>query len=366
MLLTNVTTRNFRNLENIDYEAVPGLNVFMGDNAQGKTNLLEAIYFLAAGNSFRTNSEKLLVRNNENIFKISGRHFIDQRKIETDVDYSLDKGKIIKINRKKVTKNNPDRLRVVIFTPDDLYLIKGSPVRRRNYLDFFIKQISAEYSAILDEYNKILKKRNECFRKDQIHTKSFAIINDLFIEYAVRVIHARIKFLNIISRIAEEKYHSLSMDNTKIRIKYALSFAVEEEKVNTQTLINGMKKCMEEKKEYENKRKTSIIGPHLDDINIYLDNQQARAYASQGQQRNIAISLKLSELYAIKELADFYPVLLLDEVLAELDHDRRNFLLEELQNKKYQCFLTSVYKEELLNVGGVTSIVQNGTLLKRG
>ncbi len=362
MKLKKIDISNFRNINHLEYTAAPGLNVFMGDNAQGKTNILEAIFVLATGSSFRTNNDRLMVKHETNNFNLKAVHLTDSRDISTEIDYHLNRGKQIKINCKKTNQNNQNRLRVVVFTPDDLYLVKGSPSRRRHYIDYILKEVSSEYRLLIDNYYKILKKRNELLKKSPVNISTYELLNELFIEYSAKIITARINFVNLLDSLVIKNFRQLNEEAGVIKIKYALSFPMQDDKVNYKTLTENLIKYLEENKENEIRRKSTLAGPHLDDINIYLDNKPARLFASQGQQRNIVVSLKLSEVYAFKELSDYYPVFLLDEVLAEFDEQRRSSLLKQISNSDYQTFLTSVVNDMISSFDGKISIVKNGEI----
>jgi DNA replication and repair protein RecF len=137
--LQKISISNFRNINELEYQPKPGLNILMGDNAQGKTNILEAIYVLATAGSFRTNNDRLLVQQGKDNYKVKATHILDNRTVNTEIEYHWERGKQLKINSKKSNQNNPNRLRVVDFTPDDLYLVKGSPSRRRKYIEYILK-----------------------------------------------------------------------------------------------------------------------------------------------------------------------------------------------------------------------------------
>lgn len=317
------------------------MNIFTGDNAQGKTNLLEAIYVLSAGNSFRASSDQQLIKHGTSQYQIKAGYKYNERIFESSLTFDS-RGKNFAINNKKVPPSHPDRLKVVLFNPDDLFLIKGSPGKRRAFLDFILQQLSSDYSYSLLNYVKILKKRNFILKKEQTNNQSFAIINQLFIESAIKVIIQRINFVNIIDELAGPLFSEINAGENKLKIRYALSFPVDNDKINLNILSSCLNEQMEKKCEDEIKRKQSLVGPHLDDINFYQDGRLARIFASQGQQRNMVICLKLAEVYAFKRVKGYYPVFLLDEVLAELDENRRFLLLDHLKKAKFQSFLSSV------------------------
>ncbi len=362
MKLQKIIISNFRNIKELEYKAEPGLNILMGDNAQGKTNILEAIFVLATGSSFRTNNDRLLVQHGKDHYKLKATHTLDSRSINTEIEYHLERGKQLKINAKKSSQNNPNRLRVVDFTPDDLYLVKGSPSQRRKYVDYILKEVSVDYRLLLENYYKILRRRNDALRKNEANTKSYRLLSELFAEYSAKIISNRIKLVNLLDKLCSQTYIKLNQEGEEIKIKYALSFPLQEEKVNYLTLNDNLIKHLEENRENELRRKSTLVGPHLDDINIYLQNQPARLFASQGQQRNIAVSLKISQVLAFKETIGFYPLLLLDEVLAEFDDPRKDSLLQYINQAEYQSILTSVVNDMIYPYQGRITRVRAGQL----
>ncbi|NLN49574.1 MAG: DNA replication and repair protein RecF, partial [Clostridiales bacterium] len=269
------------------------------------------------------------------------------------------------INNQKASYRHKDRLRVVLFTPDDLFLVKGSPNKRRAFLDFTLKQLSAEYYHHMDNYANILKKRNLLLKKKQTKGKPFKIINDLFIENAIILIIQRINFVNILEEIIKPIYREINQDQNQLKMRYALSFPIDHDKINMDVLQTGLHKHIGEHLSEEVYRGTTLVGPHLDDINFYQDDRLAKIFASQGQQRNIAIGLKLAELYAYKRVKDYYPVFLLDEVLSELDAGKRNMLIKHLQRAGFQSFLTAVNNEKIEEENDSIFIVRAGQLLRK-
>lgn len=340
MLLKSISIRNFRNIKEINYCPKENLNVILGDNAQGKTNLLEALYLPATGSSFRTAKNSDLIKYNENKLTIYSTYFYNSKLNKSLFEYQKDGKKVWKINNKKTYHNDKENLRIVVFTPDDLFLVKGSPDKRRYFIDFILRQISPEYRYNFSNYTKILKKRNQLLKSEKIHLRTFNIIEDIFIETAANVILARLNLINILDSLTTAIFKKIN--KSEIKLKYALSFPIENNRVNLSILKDKLKKQVKREKEKEKAVKRSLIGPHLDDIHIYLDNRMARLFASQGQQRNIVISLKIAEVYTIKKIFHFYPIFLLDEVLSELDDGKKGLLIDFLEAAEFQSFLTAV------------------------
>lgn len=341
MVIKSLIINNFRNLKKIDLKPESGLNIVTGDNAQGKTNLLEAIYVLSAGTSFRSGKDLQMINYDAARYQIRASYSGQYRDFMTSLVFD-GQTKNFSLNQKKVHFSHPDRLKVVLFNPDDLFLIKGSPAKRRSFIDFILQQLLADYSYDLVNYAKILKKRNLILKSEQTNKQGFTIINQLFIENAVKVIIKRINLVNIIDELSAPLFAEINGGNHELRIKYALSFPVDSDKINQSILHKSLSEQMEKKLGDEIKRKQSLIGPHLDDINFYLDGKTAKVFASQGQQRNIVICLKLAEVYAFKKVKGYYPVFLLDEVLAELDENKRLLLLQHLDQAEFQSFLSAV------------------------
>lgn len=364
MKIKRLSINNFRNLKKIDIEPASGINIFTGDNAQGKTNLLEAIYVLSAGNSFRNTTDKQLINYDSSRYQIKADYCCQERNLESSLLFD-EHGKIFAINNKKTPQNNQDRIKVVLFNPDDLFLVKGAPAKRRALLDFIIQQLSSEYAFNLTNYVKILKKRNLLLKNEQTNKQSFTVINQLFIETAIKVIIQRINFVNILDDIARPLFAEINGTQNQIKIRYALSFSVESDKINLNILQNALAEKQARLFTDEIKRKQSLVGPHLDDINFYQDGRSARIFASQGQQRNLVICLKLAEVYAFKKIKGYYPVFLLDEVLAELDENKRSLLLDHLGRADFQSFLSSVNLESVENYNANLYYVKNGQLTRK-
>lgn len=361
--VNQLKVRNFRNIKKLDYSPNKGLNIILGKNAQGKTNILEAIYMLSGNSSFRTNTDKDLVNYDANSFSIRSKYSFSNRDINLFFDYYLKSGKVLLINNKKINLNHSDLLKVVLFTPDDLFLIKGSPSKRRFFLDFILKQITNDYYYYLDNFTKTLKKRNLLIKNDQTNSKSFKIINDLFIEHASKLILLRLNFVTLFDEIAGSIFKKINNDVNNLKIRYALSFPISSDKINLDILSDALSKQLQDNISLELRKKSTIAGPHLDDLHVYLDNRLAKNFASQGQQRNIVITMKLAELYTFKKIIGYYPIFLLDEVLSELDNEKRQLLIDELSQADYQSFLTSVNIDNLILRNANLNYVENGYFL---
>lgn len=362
MRIEKLQAYQFRNINSLEYQPQPRLNIFIGANAQGKTNILESIYTLAHTSSFRTGNDRNLVNYSSSLFKLRGEYRLEQRSVEALLVYNREQGKELRINQKKANHNHADRLRVVLFTPDDLYLVKGNPGRRRAFLDGMLKELSPEYRYNYEGYQKILKKRNLLLRNGNFNNSSFAALNEVFIDNAARMILARINLLHSLEDNAAAAWSEMNKDGS-LKMRYALSFPVESGKINLDVISESLTGYLREKRKEEAARRTTLAGPHLDDINLYLDERMAKIFASQGQQRSIVVSLKLAELNTVQKITGYYPVFLIDEVLAELDDEKRQSLLDYLVRAPFQSFMSAVSLGELAADGATVRQVENGRLL---
>ncbi|MEN6389614.1 MAG: DNA replication/repair protein RecF [Syntrophomonas sp.] len=366
MILQAVHIKNFRNIENVYYEPAQRLNIFIGENGQGKTNLLEAIYVLAQGSSFRSINDVDLLRYDTDQYEIQGRYLKEEKKVDAALSYNSSGSKVFKINGKKTALNSTERLRVVAFTPDDLYLVKGPPSQRRSFLDFGLKQISADYHQYWDDFYRLLRKRNIAFKRSPGNVKGQEILEEMFCDKAAHIILTRLNYINVINIRARDIFKALNPTGGEVMIRYALSFALGNGKINGDCIKGALAEEIQGKRALEAQRGTSMFGPHRDDVYIYLDGRLARHFASQGQQRNLVVSIKLAELEAFREVKGYYPLFLLDEVLAELDEEKKRLLLEFLGKAEFQCFLSSVNLDVLEKTTRArVSLVQAGSLLRR-
>lgn len=365
MKIEQLQIKNFRNLEKIECNPSSHLNIFTGENAQGKTNLLEALFVLATAASFRVANDQDMVNYQQPGYFIKSRYLLQDRKIESSIIFHNSGQKDLTFNHKKANQSHPDRLRVVLFSPDDLYLVKGAPSKRRNFLDFILKQLSNEYVYQLNNYSKILKKRNLFLKNEQTNSRAFSIVNSVFIENAAKITLQRINFVNLLDEMTRPIYQEMNGGTNDLKLRYAISFAVNSDKINLNILQSAMDLHISQNSDQEKKRRKSLSGPHLDDIHFYQDGKDARVFASQGQQRNMVISLKLAEMYAFFKVKGFFPIFLLDEVLAELDEPKKRHLIQHLENAPFQTFLTSVDFSEKGGANRNVYVLRQGQLTRK-
>ncbi len=343
MRLIDLQLKNYRNCKNISLSFDCNKILIIGKNAQGKTNILESIYFLSSLKSQRTSNNIELINFDSDKVNITSNIIKSDTEIELDYAYNTEKSRELRVNKLKTTpKNFKSVLKTVLFSTADLMLLRGNPSDRRDWLDRAIAQIYPAYDERLSKYDKIRIQKNNCL-KDYLKTgylneTLLDVYNEQLVITGSNIIYLRIKFLKEIEKIAKEK-HKIISETEDLNLKYDCSFINEESEPDE--ISKAFKDSIEEKKDEELRRGQACVGPHRDDVLFFINNNEATKFASQGQQRTVVLALKLSELDIITAKTGDEPVLLLDDVLAELDDIRQNFLLKSI-NKNIQTIITSV------------------------
>lgn len=366
MRLLDLKLTDYRNCKNIELDLNSDKILIIGKNAQGKTNILESIYFLSALKSPRTSNNIELINFDAERTEINSNIIKADTEIELNYIYTKDKTRELKINRvKSRPKDFKSVLKTVLFSTTDLLLLRGNPSDRRDWLDRAISQIYPAYDDRLSKYDKIRVQKNN-FLKDLAKGKTFdetllEVYNEQLVITGSNIIFLRKKFLKEIEKIAKEKHRIIS-ETEELKIKYDCSFLTDETELDD--IVANFKSSLAERKTEEIRRCQSCVGPHRDDIIFYINENEATKFASQGQQRTIVLALKLSELDIITEKSGDEPILLLDDVLAELDDIRQNYLLKSI-NDKTQTIITSVdtilFEDEFLQ-GVKIYKIENGTV----
>lgn len=329
--------RNFRNYKELKVTFNPHLNIFVGKNAQGKTNLLEGIFFCGLGKSFKTSKDKDVIKWNEDNANISALIEKKYRKEKIDINFYDKTKKSIRIDSIAIKKVGDllGELPIVFFSPDELKLVKESPEERRRFMNIDISQTNKRYFYLLNRYEKILANRNKLLKmsKDiEIVKQSIDIWDISLADVAEKIAEERRKFVEEISPYAEMAHSYISGGKENLKIVYK---GFESGKLTyKEGLLNSLKKNLEK----DFRLGYTSVGPHRDDLDIYLNDVEVKTYGSQGQQRTVALSLKLAELEIIKAKTGEYPILLLDDVFSELDIERRNRLLKF--TTRTQTFIT--------------------------
>ncbi|MBF1720451.1 MAG: DNA replication/repair protein RecF [Streptococcus sp.] len=370
MKLTNLQLQNFRNYESVQLEFTDGVHVFIGENAQGKTNLMESIYALAMTKSHRTTNDKELIGWNKEFATIKGTVEKTATKTNLELQFSK-KGKIAKVNylEQKRLSSYLGNLNVILFAPENLTLVKGSPQNRRKFVDMELGQMSSLYLYDLVEYNRVLKQRNTYLKQLAIKKKQpdeyLEVLSEMLSELASKIVFHRLDFMKQLEALAIPIHDQLSLGREKFSVSYQATIPLEDGLTPSQMkeiYIDQFKKNQTR----EADQATTLIGPHRDDLIFYLNEIPVQTYGSQGQQRSTVLSLKLAEIELMKLSTGEYPLLLLDDVLSELDDDRQTHLIKAIENK-VQTFITTTsldgIKQQFINEPVVIPI-EKGTILK--
>ena len=358
MRLQRLGLKNYRNCENISLEFVKQKTLIIGKNAQGKTNILESIYLLSDLKSPRTSTMADLIKFNSNQFEINAEIEKNNTQIELDISYSQDKKRELKTNKVKTSaKDFRLAVKTVLFSTKDLLLLRGAPQDRRVWLDRAISQIYPAYDERLSKYEKIRIQKNNLLKSEYIDEALLDVYNEQIIIKGANIIFLRKKFLKEIEKLASEK-HKVISDTEEFTLDYTCP------KDEIEEISEYLRQELRNRRSEEFGRRQACVGPHRDDIEFKINGIDAVKFASQGQQRTLVLALKLGELEIIKTKTGYSPILLLDDVLAELDESRQNFLLKSIENG-IQTIITSVdtilFEEDFLKDVQIYTI-ENGRL----
>ena len=326
MFIKRLTLKNFRNYESEEFLFGTGLNVLSGENAQGKTNAAEAIFYLCAGYSPRAKSDKLVVKNGEEKAEIAGYARSAYGEISVRIEFNRNDNKKMFVNGMEVLRVGEllGNIKSVFFNPQELKLVQESPEDRRRFMNVSLSQMSKSYFRALQSYNKILLQRNNLLKDKDVYVikETLPVWDAQLVKYAAVIIKARNAFLKELSPIAEEKHALLSGGKEKLFMKTESGYYGTEEEI-----AFALKEDLETGIERDLRLGFTSIGPHRDDIKFTLNGMDARTFGSQGQQRTVALALKLAETETFKARFGEYPVLILDDVLSELDKSRQKKLM---------------------------------------
>lgn len=345
MKLLRLGLKNYRNCEDVSIDFEKQKTLIIGKNAQGKTNILESIYLLSDIKSPRTSTLTDLIRFGKENFEINALVKKNNTDIDLKFSYNTDKKREFKIHEVKSTaKDFKLTVKTVLFSTKDLLLLRGTPQDRRDWLDRAISQIYPAYDERLSKFEKIRIQKNNLLKSEVIDETLLDIYNEQIAITGANIIFLRKKFLKEIEKIASEKHRVISLAED-----FSLSYTCPAETI--EDISNYLREEIQKRKSEEIARRQACVGPHRDDIEFKINGIDAVKFASQGQQRTLVLALKLGELEIIKEKTGYSPLLLLDDVLAELDETRQNYLLKSIE-PDIQTIITSVdtllFEEEFL------------------
>ena len=329
MKILKLSLKNYRNYSNLNIELSPNLNIFIGNNAQGKSNILESIFVLALTKSYMNVKDKNLIKDGEDFSRIKAT--ILDNDIETKYEIVIsDTSKKLKVNRSEIKKYSDyvSRIKVLIFSPYNVNFIKDGPAVRRKSVNMVMTQFFEHYVKLLQNYNAVLKKRNQFLKNitymDDYQRIYLDKINDKFCTLAVDIVLFRKLFIDKVNQILPTIYQEI-MGYSNLNLVYHTNISVYDEK---DIMICQMEEQLYSSFEREKMYGITLIGPHRDDFIFQLDEKELSIYGSQGQIRAAILALKLSEVTIFKEKDGFYPILLLDDIFSELDVEKRNRLIQ--------------------------------------
>ncbi len=363
MTVNSVKIKNFRNIADLSFTADNGVNVIYGENAQGKTNILESIWLFTGCKSFRGAKDNELIKFGEDFAKIN---------LEFSDNIREKKSEIIIADKKKNAALNGVSLRstaeligsfyAVIFSPVHLSLIKDGPAARRKFLDTALCQLKPSYAEHLAGYKRALIQRNALLKDLHLNTELYDMLDtwdDQLARYSACVIKERLQYIDLLSEYSKNIYSGISENKENFSVFYSKNinkdFSVKDIYLSE---IENLKKSRKE----DIFSKTTTVGPHRDDLEILINNVSARSFGSQGQQRSCALALKLGESEIIKKITGETPVALLDDVMSELDEKRQDYVLNHINDR--QVFLTCCDPSQVLRLcGGKSFLIKGGEII---
>ena len=355
MWIKNIKIKNFRNYEKEEINLEKNINIFYGENAQGKTNIIESIFLCSLGKSFRAKKDIEMIKLNEENAIVEIEYEKSDR--EGKIKIELGNKKNIYLNGIKIKKLSEllGNLNIVIFTPDDINILKGGPENRRKFLDIMISQLRPNYMHVLNLYMKTIDQRNKYLKQIKEENKDEKLLeiwDEKLAEYAIKICEYREEFINKIIKKIEKIHEKITDNKEKIEIKYITECRNKENYL----------KLLKERKKLDIIKGFTTKGVHRDDFVIYINEKEINIYGSQGQNRTAMLSLKLAELQVINDEIGEYPILLLDDFMSELDKNRRKNFLENIENT--QVIITGTEKLDIENLEYLEYNVSNGQVIK--
>ena len=355
MWIKKIKIKNFRNYESEEINLEKNINIFYGQNAQGKTNIIESIFLCSLGKSFRTKKDKEMIKLNEQNAVVE----VEYEKSDRDGNIKIEIGnkKNIYLNGIKIKKLSEllGNLNIVIFTPDDINILKGGPQNRRRFLDIMISQLRPNYMHILNLYIKTMEQRNNYLRQIKEEHKDenlLEIWDEKLAEYAIKIYEYRKEFIEKIIKKLDIIHKNITNGEEQIELEYVTECDSKEKYL----------KLLKERRKLDIIKGFTTKGVHRDDFMIYINKKDIKIFGSQGQNRTAMLSLKLAELQVIYDEIGEYPILLLDDFMSELDKTRRKNFLENIEGT--QVIITGTEKLDIENLEYLEYNVSNGKVLK--
>lgn len=353
MYISKIKLINFRNYEEQEITLHPNLNIFYGDNAQGKTNIIESIYLCSIGKSFRTSKEKELIKFDKDFTSVWIEYTKSDR--EGSIKIEIEQKKNIFVNGIRIKKLSEllGKLNIVIFTPDDIQILKEGPQKRRRFLDMMIGQLRPNYVHCLNLYNQTLEQRNNYLKQIKLEHKPEEMLDiwdEKLAEYGEKIYFYREEFIHKIKQKINTIHKEITGDKEELEIEYESNCSNKQEYLT----------LLKERRKLDILKGFTTKGVHRDDFMIYINHELVNVYGSQGQNRTAILSLKIAELQVIYDEIGEYPILLLDDFMSELDEKRRNSFLHYIKNT--QVMITCTDKIEIIKQNAKLFQVSKGEL----
>lgn len=357
MFIKKLMLMNYRNYKNLSLEFGSNVNVFIGDNAQGKTNILESIYYCGFAKSHRTSRDKELINWDSERAFISlsvGKDRLDKR---IDIGILKDGKKAISVNSIKINKIGElfGTFNVVMFSPEDLKIVKESPGIRRKFMDMELCQLNTTYYYNLVQYNKVINERNVLLKGRNLSEEMLDVYDEQLINYGEYIIKERLIYIDKLNKYSKDIHKEITLGKEEIEFKYQSSIK------NFNDIKSDFYEQLKKSRKKDIDKRISTIGPHRDDFIVLINNVDAKSFGSQGQQRTAVLTMKFSSLNIIKEINREYPVLLLDDVLSELDFNRKRYVLSTIKDIQTIITCTGISDiNDYLDSNSKVFVVSNG------
>lgn len=360
MYLSQISYTDFRCLEDKKINLDRNFNLIYGKNGQGKTSFIEAVHFLATGKSFRTKKTKEMLKYGKNRAIIFGK-YLNKNKIENILAINLnEEKKEFYINRNKNKYiDYIGLLNIISFIPEDIELIIGNPITRRNFFNYEISQTKKDYLQSIVNFEKILKIRNKLIKEKNTDSEIYKIYNNKFIEEGVNIVLERYEYIKRLSILLNLSYRKLFDENAQLQLKYECFLGDIEKKSRTELIEKFLEQCMK-KSEREKFLGYSLLGPQKDEFSFQLNGKNAKSFSSQGEKKSIIFALKVSEIDMIFKDKGEYPIFVMDDIASYFDETRKKSIIKYFMNKNIQCFITST---EDLGIEGQKIIINKGIVV---
>ena len=370
MKISKIYLHNFRNFAELDLNLSDSVNIFLGRNAQGKTNILESINFASLGTA-RVSKDTELVRWNQDaaLLRMNFSKAEVSHELAIEIPTDRRRRRILLDGNAVKMRDFIGKLNAVMFSPEDLFMFRNSPVTRRRFLNIVIAQASPIYFSELTTYNRLLEQRNNLLKKireNMASPNNLELWNEQLADAAAKILSRRIKAVENLNLLANEMQKEISAQSENLSLEYEihnLQNVPAPQNFSVEYLQNWYHEIFKSKNFSDVKRGSTSFGVHLDDLTFFINGKELRLYGSQGQLRTTALALKLSEIQMLKNSAGEYPILLLDDVMSELDSERREKLLDFLLRQKIQTLITATEKAYFPEkICGKIFFVENGAV----